>query len=410
MKKVWKNYKSSIFLIISIIIGTIIGIIFKEKTNKIKALGDLFINMLTCIVIPIVFLNITISIGKMNKPKRIGKVLITTFIVFLATSIISALLGIIASNITPLITGTKIISETTTPEKINFLDKFANTLTVSNFNELLSVNNMIALILASIIFGIALNKTKETKTLELLESLNNIVQKIVNIIMLYAPIGIGAYFAVLVGNFGGNITSGYIKTFIIYLIVSIFIYFIIYGFYAYIAGGKEGIKRYFKYIITPTITALSTCSSAASIPSNTEAAQNIGVPSDIASAVIPLGTNFHKDGSIVGNAFKIMFLVYLFNLDITFTKVLLVALLSTLLITALPIGGGTIAEMFIISILGAPISALPMLTIIATIIDAPATVLNVVGDSASSMLVTYLLEGKNWLNKRILNWILFNHH
>lgn len=403
MKKVWKNYKSSIFLIISIIIGTIIGIIFKEKMNKIKALGDLFINMLTCIVIPIVFLNITISIGKMNKPKRIGKVLITTFIVFLATSIISALLGIIASNITPLITGTKIISETTTPEKINFLDKFANTLTVSNFNELLSVNNMIALILASIIFGIALNKTKETKTLELLESLNNIVQKIVNIIMLYAPIGIGAYFAVLVGNFGGNITSGYIKTFIIYLIVSIFIYFIIYGFYAYIAGGKEGIKRYFKYIITPTITALSTCSSAASIPSNTEAAQNIGVPSDIASAVIPLGTNFHKDGSIVGNAFKIMFLVYLFNLDITFTKVLLVALLSTLLITALPIGGGTIAEMFIISILGAPISALPMLTIIATIIDAPATVLNVVGDSASSMLVTYLLEGKNWLNKRILN-------
>lgn len=403
MKKVWKNYKSSIFLIISIIIGTIIGIIFKEKTNKIKALGDLFINMLTCIVIPIVFLNITISIGKMNKPKRIGKVLITTFIVFLATSIISALLGIIASNITPLITGTKIISETTTPEKINFLDKFANTLTVSNFNELLSVNNMIALILASIIFGIALNKTKETKTLELLESLNNIVQKIVNIIMLYAPIGIGAYFAVLVGNFGGNITSGYIKTFIIYLIVSIFIYFIIYGFYAYIAGRKEGIKRYFKYIITPTITALSTCSSAASIPSNTEAAQNIGVPSDIASAVIPLGTNFHKDGSIVGNAFKIMFLVYLFNLDITFTKVLLVALLSTLLITALPIGGGTIAEMFIISILGAPISALPMLTIIATIIDAPATVLNVVGDSASSMLVTYLLEGKNWLNKRILN-------
>ncbi|MCI5984057.1 MAG: dicarboxylate/amino acid:cation symporter [Firmicutes bacterium] len=403
MKKVWKNYKSSIFLIISIIIGTIIGIIFKEKTNKIKALGDLFINMLTCIVIPIVFLNITISIGKMNKPKRIGKVLITTFIVFLATSIISALLGIIASNITPLITGTKIISETTTPEKINFLDKFANTLTVSNLNELLSVNNMIALILASIIFGIALNKTKETKTLELLESLNNIVQKIVNIIMLYAPIGIGAYFAVLVGNFGGNITSGYIKTFIIYLIVSIFIYFIIYGFYAYIAGGKEGIKRYFKYIITPTITALSTCSSAASIPSNTEAAQNIGVPSDIASAVIPLGTNFHKDGSIVGNAFKIMFLVYLFNLDITFTKVLLVTLLSTLLITALPIGGGTIAEMFIISILGAPISALPMLTIIATIIDAPATVLNVVGDSASSMLVTYLLEGKNWLNKRILN-------
>jgi len=78
-------------------------------------------------------------------------------------------------------------------------------------------------------------------------------------------------------------------------------------------------------------------------------------------------------------------------------------LCATLLVTALPIGGGTISEAFIISLLGAPISALPMLTVIATIIDAPATVLNVVGDSASSMLVTYMLEGKNWLKKKILD-------
>ena len=94
-----------------------------------------------------------------------------------------------------------------------------------------------------------------------------------------------------------------------------------------------------------------------------------------------------------------MFLICLFNIDISFTKVLLTALIATLLVTALPIGGGTISEMFIITMLGAPITALPMLTIIATIIDAPATVLNVVGDSASSMLVTYLLDGKNWLKQ-----------
>lgn len=394
-----KNYKNSIYLIISIIIGTIIGLIFKEKTNTIKPLGDLFINMLTCSVVPIIFLNITTSISKINKPKRISKILITTLIVFLGTSIISALIGIIASNITPLIKGTTYIKEITTPDKINFLEKFVTTLSVSNIYELLNVNNMIALIVASIIFSIALNKTKETKIIELLTSLNKIMQKIIDIIMFYAPIGIGAYFAVLVGNFGGNITSGYIKTFVIYLIVSIFIYFIIYGFYAFIAGGKDGVKRYFKNIITPTLTALSTCSSAASIPANTKATKNIGVPDDIASTLIPLGTNFHKDGSIVGSTFKIMFLVYMFNLDTSFTQVLLISLLATLLVTALPIGGGTISEMFIISLLGVPITALPMLTIIATIIDAPATVLNVTGDTASSMLTAYILEGKNYLKK-----------
>ena len=405
MKNAIKNYKSPFYLIISIIVGAIVGIVFKEKTNYIKPLGDLFINLLSCLIIPIIFLNISISTGKINKPKRISKILISTFFIFFLTSIISSLIGIIVSNITPLVKNINYTYSINNLEKINFLEKFVNTLSVPNISDLLNINNMIALIVASIIFGIALHNSKDKgiKIIEILNDLNNVIQNVIKIIMLYAPIGLGTYTAVLVGNFGGNITSGYIKTFILYLFVSIFIYFILYGLYAYIAGGKVGLKRYFKYIITPTITALSTCSSAISIPANLKASQNIGVSDDIASTVIPLGTNFHKDGSVIGSVFKIMFLVFLFNLDISFTKILFISLSATLLVTALPIGGGTISEAFIISNLGVPISVLPMLTIIATIIDAPATILNVVGDSVSSMLVSYIVEGKNWLKKKILN-------
>lgn len=405
MKNAIKNYKSSFYLIISIIVGAIVGIVFKEKTNYIKPLGDLFINLLSCLIIPIIFLNISISTGKINKHKRISKILISTFFIFFLTSIISSLIGIIVSNITPLVKNINYTYSINNLEKINFLEKFVNTLSVPNISDLLNINNMIALIVASIIFGIALHNSKDKgiKIIEILNDLNNVIQNVIKIIMLYAPIGLGTYTAVLVGNFGGNITSGYIKTFILYLFVSIFIYFILYGLYAYIAGGKVGLKRYFKYIITPTITALSTCSSAISIPANLKASQNIGVSDDIVSTVIPLGTNFHKDGSVIGSVFKIMFLVFLFNLDISFTKILFISLSATLLVTALPIGGGTISEAFIISNLGVPISVLPMLTIIATIIDAPATILNVVGDSVSSMLVSYIVEGKNWLKKKILN-------
>ena len=95
-----------------------------------------------------------------------------------------------------------------------------------------------------------------------------------------------------------------------------------------------------------------------------------------------------------------MFLVYLFGMDVSIIKVLGVSLLATILITAVPIGGGTISEMLIISLMGFPIASLPILTIIATIIDAPATVLNVVGDSASSMLVAKIVDGKNWIIKK----------
>lgn len=127
----------------------------------------------------------------------------------------------------------------------------------------------------------------------------------------------------------------------------------------------------------------------------------MGVSSDIAETTIPLGTSFHKDGSIIGSVFKIMFLVCLFGTSLATTGdvigVLGVALLANLLITAVPIGGGTISEMLIITMMGYPIAALPILTIIATIIDAPATVLNVIGDDVSSMMVARIVDGKEWM-------------
>jgi L-cystine uptake protein TcyP (sodium:dicarboxylate symporter family) len=86
--------------------------------------------------------------------------------------------------------------------------------------------------------------------------------------------------------------------------------------------------------------------------------------------------------------------------NISILKIMGVALVATLLITAVPVGGGTISEMLILTMLGYPAAALPILTIIATIIDSPATVLNVVGDSASSMLTSRVVDGKDWLNKK----------
>ena len=259
--------------------------------------------------------------------------------------------------------------------------------------------------MASVIVGFAINMSGENAkpVKEFLISANEVVNNVVKIIMYYAPIGLGCYFASFVGSFGETIVVGYLKTFIIYLVVTVAFYFIMYTFYAFLAGGKTGVRRFWKNALTPTATALGTCSSAACIPSNIQASKNIGVPSDIAETTIPLGSSFHKDGSIIGSVFKIMFLIGLFGTSISTAGdifgVLGVALLANLLITAVPIGGGTISEMLIISMMGYPVAALPILTIIATIIDAPATMLNVVGDTVSSMMVTRVVDGKDWIAK-----------
>ena len=170
------------------------------------------------------------------------------------------------------------------------------------------------------------------------------------------------------------------------------------------ALGKMGVKIFFRNIIPVTLISLATCSSAACIPVNIEASKKLGVSADIVETIIPMGTSFHKDGSIIGSVFKIMFLVCLFGTDIgspmMLGKILIVASIANLLVIAVPIGGGTISETLIISMLGYPMGSLPILTIIATIIDAPAPMLNVVGDTSFSMLVARLVDGKNLFKKK----------
>ena len=415
MKNFLSNYKSTIILLVAIIVGSIIGIIFKEKATILSPLGDLFLNLLLVIIIPLIFLNITTAISKMKQPKRIGKIIGSILLVFVLTSIVAVLIGFASTYFVKLINtedGEQIRAtlesaedvadtESTEEDDMTIADRTVKLLTVNDFSKLFSKDNIIALLVFSIIVGIAINMSGEKGEpfRKVLESANSVMENIVKIIMYYAPIGLGCYMASFIGSFGTSIAVGYLKTFLVYLVVAILYYFVMYSVYAFIANGKKGVKDFWKNVIPATVTAMGTCSSAACIPINIESTKKMGVPDDIAETTIPLGTSFHKDGSIIGSVFKIMFLVGLFGTSLATTGDVLgvfgVALLANLLITAVPIGGGTISEMLIITMLGYPVAVLPILTIIATIIDMPATVLNVVGDDVSSMMVTRMVDGKN---------------
>lgn len=413
MKKIIKNYKGTLILLGMVIIGVICGLVFKEKAQVVKPLGDLFLNLLLVIIVPLIFFTITSSISKMNEKKRLSKILTSTIIIFLITSVIAVLFGFLTTSFTNLVNpndtnAIKEVFDNTVKEDIelNILERTVNVLSTDSFIGLLSTNNLIALIVMSVLFGLAINKAgaKGRKVAELFDSFSEVMYKLVEIIMYYAPIGLGCYFASLVGTLGSTIAIGFLKTFVIYTLVCLVFMALFYTLYAFIAAGKKGVKAFWKNIIPSALTSLGTCSSAASVPVNIECTKKIGVPTDIAETTVSLGTSFHKDGSCIGSVFKIMFLVSLFGTSLStfgdISKVLGIALLATLLVTAVPIGGGTISEMLILTMMNYNVAALPILTIIATIIDAPATLLNVVGDSASAMLVARSVEGKNWIEKK----------
>jgi Na+/H+-dicarboxylate symporter len=396
--------------------GGAAGLIFGEKTAVVKPFGDLFLNLMFMIIVPLVFFSIASAISNMNGMKRLGKIMGSILVVFLVTASVAAILGLIGASIIKPIENTDIdalkammsSTDTTDQEQIPFLSQLVNTFTVPDFHLLLSRNNMLQLIVFSLLFGIstAMVGEKAKPVADFLSAATTVMMKIVNIVMYYAPIGLGCYFAAVVGELGPQILEGYARSFVLYLILTLLYYFGFFTLYAFVAGGKAGVKLFWKNAITPSVTAIATCSSAACIPVNLAAVRKMGVPKDIAETIIPLGANTHKDGSVFGGVLKIVFLFALFGKDLTsipnILSILAVSFLVGAVMGAIP-GGGMIGEMLIISIYGFPPETLPIIAVISTIIDAPATLLNSTGNTVCAMLVTRLVEGKNWINNALKN-------
>ncbi|WP_233879164.1 dicarboxylate/amino acid:cation symporter [Virgibacillus halodenitrificans] len=404
MKEKMKAYRFPIILLLSIIIGSVIGLIFGEKAMIIKPLGDLFINLLFMVVIPLVFFTISSAIASMDSMKRLGKIMGSMITVFVVTGIFASIFMLIATVIFQPGSGVDIPLENPGElEEMTLSEQLVNTFTVSDFVDLFSRQNMLALIVFSVLVGVATGITGENgrSFTRFLTSASEVFMKLVQLIMYYAPIGLGAYFASLVGEFGADLIGDYAKAVIVYYPVSILYFAIGFTLYAFLAGGKVGVTRFWKNILSPAATSLGTGSSIASLPVNLQAAKRIGVPKDVRETVLPLGATIHMDGSCLSAMLKIAFVFGVFNMDFTgidtFLTAIGICLLSGIVMSGIP-GGGFMGEMMIITLYGLPMEALPIISAIGVVVDPPATMVNVTGDTVSSMLVTRHLEGKDWMD------------
>ncbi|WP_368506059.1 dicarboxylate/amino acid:cation symporter [Alkalihalophilus sp. As8PL] len=401
-----KAYRFPLFLIAAIIIGSILGIVLGEQAEVLKPLGDIFLNLMFTIVVPLVFFSISAVIANMSNLKRLGTIMTWMMVVFIVTGIIASIVMIAAVTITPPAQGVQIQLETpeNIDESISLGEQIVKAITVPDFVEIFSRTSMLALIIMSVLVGFATNLAGQEGRIfaQFLKSGAAVMRRLVGIIMYYAPIGLGAYFAALVGVFGPELLGSYAKAMIVYYPVAILYFLIGFTLYAFIAGGKTGIKVFWKNILTPSITALSTGSSVATIPANLQATEKMGVHKDVRDVVIPLGASIHMDGSALAAILKIAFLFGIFQMDFlsfqTFAIAIGISLLVGTVMSGVP-GGGFIGEMLIITMYGFPIEALPILAILGTLVDPPATMVNASGDAVSSMLVSRAVEGDEWMEE-----------
>ena len=181
-KKIWESYRFPLILLAGIIIGAVIGLIFGEKATVLQPVGQIFINLMFTIVVPMVFVSITTAVGSMLNMKRLGKILGSLVLTFVATGCVAAVLVLVTVNIWPPAANTSItMGEAAMQEATDISSMIVSTLTVDDFSGLMSRNNMLPIIVFAIISGIAVAACggEESPVGKVLTNLNDVIMKIV---------------------------------------------------------------------------------------------------------------------------------------------------------------------------------------------------------------------------------------
>lgn len=403
MKKLWSTYKSSILLLAAMVIGGVIGAFWGKGSSVLQPIADIFLNLLYCCVVPLIFCSVSAAIAKMKDLARLGKITGIFAAGTLTTGVIACLFMMIPCLIFDPGKGA-VLNLTKEVKNLSGSMNILGMFTVNDFPALFSRSNLMALLVFTVIFAIAiiLAGEKGKPVLDLMESLTEVIVKLIGIIMKIAPLGLGCYFAILIGQYGKQVVGPLGRAVLLYLVVIVIYYIVSQTVMAYIGAGSEGVRRWWKTAAPPTLTALGTCSSAATLPVNMMQAKELDIPPDIADLVVPLGANLHKDGACVIQILKIAFLCSVFGINYATPRNLfmsvVVAVIASVVMGGIP-AGGYVAEIFILSTFGFPTAAVPIMVLIGTITDAPATAVNVTGDTGLAMVVARFVEGKDWMKK-----------
>lgn len=398
MKEVFKNYSGIILLLLGITVGSIIGIVAPNLVEYIKPLGDIFLNLLFVSVVPLVFFAVSNSIASLEQQSKFGKIIFTmsfTFLFFILTAAIFTIGAVYLFPVSGISGSLEIINENANQE--SWGNRIVSFFTVGEFTQLFSRQNMLALLIFAFLTGLSARKSGENgKPFRMfIASGYEVMKELLLLIMKLAPIGLGAYFAYQVSTLGPQLFGFYAKPLGLYYIAGIIYFLVFFSFYAFIADGQNGVKSFWKNAIYPTLTALSTCSSFATMPANLQAASKIGIPSSIANLVIPIGTTLHKNGSSMSSIIKIYVAFLIIGRDFFEPSNLLLALGITVFVSIVAGGipnGGYIGEMLMISVYKLPQEAIPAVMIIGTLVDPLATVLNAVGDIVAAMFVNRFVK------------------
>ena len=397
---------------IALLLGIVVGLIclFIEggpdfTTNWLKPFGDIFVNLLKFIVVPVVLFSMIDGILSMDNMKKVGSVGVKTVCFFLITTAIACVIGLVCANVFDGMGLFPHLSvEAAEYEAKEFGGVMATVVAIfpTNMWQSFSAANMLLVIVIALFFGGAIMAAGEKGKLcrDIVTSFYSVIERLMMFVISLAPIGVFTYMAWVVATQGPEILGS-----LALVLLCAYIGYVIHALVVYSAAASAIAKvnpaKFFKGAFAAMMFAFTSTSSAATLPVSKECAHELGADDEVAAFVLPLGSTINMDGTAIYQCVATVFIASCANMQLTIGQMVIVVLTATLasIGTAGVSGAGMIMLAMVLETLGIPVAYIGLIVAVDRLFDMGRTCLNVTGDISCSLCVSHM-EAKKLQGKR----------
>ena len=384
-------------MMIGLALGVVVGALVEQETAKtfLQPLGDLFIRLIRMVVVPLVLATIIAGAAGISDTSKLGRVATKTLICYALTTAVAVAMGLIfASFIQPGV-GLDLSTEGLAAKAVEAPPLTQTLLNIVPINPMqaMSEGQMLQIIFFAVIFGFGLSALGERgkPVLNFFELVGDTMIRVTHIVMLYAPIGVFGLIAYTVSRHGLGVLLPLFQLILSSFLATAFFVIVLLVPLVRVVTGIP-MMTFYKGVFEPWLVAFTTCSSAAALSANLNAARRLGSTKAVASFSIPLGNTINMNGTAIYMGVCSIFAAEVYGLDLTMADQLTIVLMGVLAAvgTAGVPGAGLIMTTVVFTQVGIPLEAVALIAGVDRILDMIRTSINVVGDVASAVIVTRL--------------------
>lgn len=382
-------------MLLALVAGCICGLIIPHiglEPSYFKPLGDVFINLIKMLVVPLVFATLVAGAAAVGDVSRLGKIAVKSLIYYTVTTVFAVSIGLIVANVLQPGSGVSLNQAATDAISVNPPSLLSVFMGIIPTNPVKSMTdgNMLQIIFFAVFFGVAVSSlgSKHNHIHQFFDSFAEAMLKLTSMVMMYAPIGVFGLLTYTVGTYGAEVLLPLLK-----LILVMFVACLIHVCVIYLPCIKYSgvpLKRFFSELTSTILVAFSSASSAAALSSNLQSVQRLGASRPVSSFLIPLGNTINMDGTAIYMGVCSIFAATFFGIDLTFDKqimIIIIAMLASVGTMGVP-GAGMIMISMVFTQVGIPLEAIALIAGIDRILDMMRTTLNVLGDATGALTVS----------------------